>query len=136
MKIQQRLFKILRKQNVTDGRMHGRTHGQRENSIPTINKVCGGDYQCECVCCAGAQCQRISGPLAIKPFFSKKGFDGGNFDHQKHMFKFMGKKIITILRSKSYLILWFPHWVNFYKAQGRGVVIAKVDTCPRTNKLS
>ena len=30
----------------TDGRMHGRTdartHGQRENSIPTTNKVCGG----------------------------------------------------------------------------------------------
>ena len=30
----------------TDGRMHARTHarthGQRENSIPTTNKVCGG----------------------------------------------------------------------------------------------
>ena len=34
----------------TDGRTHGRTHahtharthGQRENSIPTTNKVCGG----------------------------------------------------------------------------------------------
>ena len=26
------------KQNVTDGR----THAQRENSIPTANKVCGG----------------------------------------------------------------------------------------------
>ena len=24
------------------GRMHGGTHGQRENSIPTTNKVCGG----------------------------------------------------------------------------------------------
>ena len=42
MKIQQWLFKILRKQNVTDGRTDGRTHGQRENSIPTTNKVCGG----------------------------------------------------------------------------------------------
>ena len=30
MKIQQLLFKLLRKQNVTDGR----TDGQRENSIP------------------------------------------------------------------------------------------------------
>ena len=26
----------------TDGRTHGSTHGQRENSIPTTNKVCGG----------------------------------------------------------------------------------------------
>ena len=46
MKIQQWLFKILRKQNVTDGRTHGRTDrrtdGQHENSIPTTNKVCGG----------------------------------------------------------------------------------------------
>ena len=46
MKIQQWLFKILRKQSVTDGRTdartHGSTHGQRENSIPTTNKVCGG----------------------------------------------------------------------------------------------
>ena len=48
--IQQWLLKILRKQNVTDGRTdartdahtHARTHGQRENSIPTTNKVCGG----------------------------------------------------------------------------------------------
>ena len=37
-----RLFKILRKQSVTEGRTDGRTHGQRENSIPTTNKVCGG----------------------------------------------------------------------------------------------
>ena len=28
----------IKKKNVTDGR----THGQRENSIPTTNKVCGG----------------------------------------------------------------------------------------------
>ena len=33
-------FKILRKQNVTEGRTH--THRQRENSIPTTNKVCRG----------------------------------------------------------------------------------------------
>ena len=26
----------------TDGRTHTRTHGQRDNSIPTTNKVCGG----------------------------------------------------------------------------------------------
>ena len=26
----------------TDARTHTRTHGQRENSIPTTNKVCGG----------------------------------------------------------------------------------------------
>ena len=26
----------------TDGRTHARTDGQRENSIPTTNKVCGG----------------------------------------------------------------------------------------------
>ena len=26
----------------TDTRTHGRTHGQRENSIPTTNKVCRG----------------------------------------------------------------------------------------------
>ena len=34
----------------TDGRTHGhthaRTHGQRENSIPTTNKVCGGYKNC------------------------------------------------------------------------------------------
>ena len=32
----------IKKQNITDGRTHARTHGQRENSIPTTNKVCGG----------------------------------------------------------------------------------------------
>ena len=26
----------------TNGRADARTHGQRENSIPTTNKVCGG----------------------------------------------------------------------------------------------
>ena len=34
MKIQQWLFKLLKKQNVTDARTDGRTDGQRENSIP------------------------------------------------------------------------------------------------------
>ena len=38
MKIRQWLLALLRKQSVTDGR----THGQRENSIPPTNKVCGG----------------------------------------------------------------------------------------------
>ena len=32
---------IKKKKNVTDG-TDARTHGQRENSIPTTNKVCGG----------------------------------------------------------------------------------------------
>ena len=32
----------IKKKNVMDGRTHGRTDGQRENSIPTTNKVCGG----------------------------------------------------------------------------------------------
>ena len=31
------------------GRTDGRTHGQRENSIPPTNKVCGGyNYDPEC----------------------------------------------------------------------------------------
>ena len=46
MKIQQWLFELLRKQSVTDGRTDrrtdARTDGQRENSIPPTNKVCGG----------------------------------------------------------------------------------------------
>ena len=33
---------VLRKQSVMDGRTDACTHGQRENSIPTTNKVCGG----------------------------------------------------------------------------------------------
>ena len=37
-----RRFELLRKQNVTDGRTHGRTDGQRENSTPTIKKFAGG----------------------------------------------------------------------------------------------
>ena len=32
----------IKKKNVTDGRTHTQTHGQRENSIPNTNKVCGG----------------------------------------------------------------------------------------------
>ena len=32
----------IKKQNVMDGRTHGQTDRQRENSIPTTNKVCGG----------------------------------------------------------------------------------------------
>ena len=46
MKIQQLLFKLLRKQNVTDGRTHARTDrrtdGQRENSIPHHKQSLGG----------------------------------------------------------------------------------------------
>ena len=34
MKIKQLLFKLLRKQNVMDGRTDARTDGQHENSIP------------------------------------------------------------------------------------------------------
>ena len=30
----------------TDGRTDAHTHGQRENSIPTTNKVCGGYNIC------------------------------------------------------------------------------------------
>ena len=36
------IFKILRKQNIKDGRMDRCKHRLRENSIPTTNKVCGG----------------------------------------------------------------------------------------------
>ena len=32
----------IKETHVTDGRTYGRTHGQRENSLPTTNKVCGG----------------------------------------------------------------------------------------------
>ena len=45
MKIQQLLFKLLRKQNVTDGRTDGRTDRRMDNVktvYPTTNKVCGG----------------------------------------------------------------------------------------------
>ena len=35
-------LQILRKQNVTDGGTDARTDGQRENNIPSTNKVCGG----------------------------------------------------------------------------------------------
>ena len=41
MKFQQWLFKILRKQNITDGQTHTQTDGQHENSIPTT-KFAGG----------------------------------------------------------------------------------------------
>ena len=49
MKIQQRLFKILRKQNVTDGRTHGRTHAHTDartdnvkTAYPPQTKFAGG----------------------------------------------------------------------------------------------
>ena len=48
MKFHQWVFKILKKQNVTDGRTHGRTDGrtdgQRENSIPPLKLRFGGGY--------------------------------------------------------------------------------------------
>ena len=34
MKIQRLLFKLLRKQNVTDEHTEGQTDGERENSLP------------------------------------------------------------------------------------------------------
>ena len=36
------VIKETKRYGRTDGRMHGRTDGQRENSIPPTNKVCGG----------------------------------------------------------------------------------------------
>ena len=35
-------IKETKRYGQTEARTHGRTHGQRENSIPTPNKVCGG----------------------------------------------------------------------------------------------
>ena len=35
-------IKETKRYRQTDAHMDGRTHGQRENSIPTTNKVCGG----------------------------------------------------------------------------------------------
>ena len=37
-----RVIKETKRYGRTDGWTHGRTHGQRENSIPPTNKVCGG----------------------------------------------------------------------------------------------
>ena len=49
MKFHQWVFKILKKQNVTDGRTDGhtdgRTDGQRENSIPPLKLRFGGGYK-------------------------------------------------------------------------------------------
>ena len=48
MKFHQGLFKILRKQNVTDTlsfvRSFVRSFGQRETVYPPTNTVCGGGY--------------------------------------------------------------------------------------------
>ena len=37
-----RVIKETKRYGRTDARTDGRTHGQRENSIPPTNKVCGG----------------------------------------------------------------------------------------------
>ena len=37
-----RVIKETKRYGRTDRRTDGRTHGQRENSIPPTNKVCGG----------------------------------------------------------------------------------------------
>ena len=37
-----RVIKETKRYGRTDARMHARTDGQRENSIPPTNKVCGG----------------------------------------------------------------------------------------------
>ena len=47
-------LKILRKQKVTIRRTDGRMHGQRENNIPTTNKVCRG-YKNKCVSGNGSE---------------------------------------------------------------------------------
>ena len=44
MKFHRWVFKILKKQNVTDARTDGRTDGQRENSIPPLKLRFGGGY--------------------------------------------------------------------------------------------
>ena len=75
MKIQQWLFELLRKQSVTDGwtdgRTDGPTDGQRENSIPPTNKVCGGIIKNKCV--SGNRPENL-GRVGIK----KKKFSGKN----------------------------------------------------------
>ena len=37
-----RVIKETKRYGWTDRRTHGHTHGKRENSIPTTNKVCRG----------------------------------------------------------------------------------------------
>ena len=34
-------------EDIKETKRYGRTHGQRENSIHTTNKVCGGEYKLE-----------------------------------------------------------------------------------------
>ena len=41
-----RVIKETKRYGRTDARTDGRTHGQRENSIPPTNKVCGGYNKC------------------------------------------------------------------------------------------
>ena len=40
------ILQDIKKKNVTDRRTDARTHRQRQNSIPTTNKVCGGYNNC------------------------------------------------------------------------------------------
>ena len=42
-----RVIKETKRYGRTDGRTDTRTDGQRENSIPPTNKVCGGYNDCE-----------------------------------------------------------------------------------------
>ena len=39
-----RVIKETKRYGRTDARTDGRTHGQRENSIPPTHKVCGGIF--------------------------------------------------------------------------------------------
>ena len=71
MKIQQLLFKLLRKQNVTDVRTHGRTDNVK-TVYPTTNKVCGG---------GGGGGRIIRGFLQLFPSVIKEPF--ALFHHSK-----------------------------------------------------
>ena len=89
MKFHQWVFKILKKQNVTDGRAHGRTHartdGQRENSIPPLKLGFGGGYKNQenktteesILKCNGGFCK-------ISPYMAVKIAQIKVFDHSLH----------------------------------------------------
>ena len=56
-----------------------------------------------------------AGLLVSRIAFSHQYHRDGSLDHPKHMFKLMGKKIMTILFSYSFL-LWTYHVFNGLKA--------------------
>ena len=97
MKSHHCLFKILKKQNIADGRKNGWTDGQCENSIPPTNTVCRG-YKSPRFHFPKKEYSFFYATVQFHLFFSNSAWYKNTLDTPGVVLSFSQNKVIPIAR--------------------------------------